>query len=166
MKRGLIAFMLFLALVAPLFFRGGHVIAEEGSISYDLPFPGILPDHPLYPLKTLRDRILEVLIRDQERKVEFYLLMADKRLNMGIMLSDSGKHKLAESTIANGEQFFLKGVEAMRESEVSNRDYNVAVLKHKEVVKELRDNVPENYKKGYSDSMKILDEVQIKLDGS
>ena len=29
---------------------------DSAKINYDLPFPGILPDNPLYKLKILRDR--------------------------------------------------------------------------------------------------------------
>lgn len=58
---------------------------------YLLPFPGILPTHPLYIFKNLRDRIIELLITDPIHKAEFYILQADKKLNMGITLGSLGK---------------------------------------------------------------------------
>ena len=61
--------------------------AEE----YALPYPGVLPDNPLYFLKTLRDRIMEWLVTDPIRKIDFYVLQSDKDLNAGIMLKDANK---------------------------------------------------------------------------
>jgi len=60
-------------------------------VEYLLPFPGILPTHPLYIFKSLRDRIIELLITDPVSKAEFYILQADKKLNMGITLMSLGK---------------------------------------------------------------------------
>lgn len=68
------------------------------SVEYVLPYPGMLPDHPLYFLKSIRDRIIEVLISDPVNKAEFYILQADKKLNMGVSLSGQGKTELADST--------------------------------------------------------------------
>ena len=48
------------------------------GIEYVLPYPGILPTHPLYFLKIVRDRIIELLISDRVNKAEFYILQADK----------------------------------------------------------------------------------------
>ncbi len=61
------------------------------KVEYNLPYPGILPDHPLYFLKQLRDKILDFLITDPVKKAEFYILQADKRLSMGIALTDEKK---------------------------------------------------------------------------
>lgn len=60
-------------------------------VEYLLPFPGILPTHPLYVFKSLRDKIIEMLITDPVSKAEFYILQADKKLNMGITLAALGK---------------------------------------------------------------------------
>lgn len=67
-------------------------------LEYALPYPGILPDHPLYFLKRLRDTILLRLVSSPLRKVEFYILLSDKRLNMSISLMESGKEELALKT--------------------------------------------------------------------
>lgn len=142
------------------------------EINYTLPYPGILPDHPLYSLKTLRDRILELLIRDPLRKAEFYLLMADKRLNMGIYLTNKEKFSLAESTVAQGETYFLKGVDFLERINSSEKSavlqtvlnkFRTADLKHKEAINNLKIKSPDNTKKGYSDSLKSLDKIQEKL---
>jgi hypothetical protein len=186
MKQAISAVALMLGLVLPLYYSEGYALAtvkdivatdeaeiedkltvgqpdDEVFIDYDLPFPGMLPDNPLYPLKTLRDRILEVLIRDPDRKVEFYLLMADKRLNMGIFLADKDNHELAEETVSKGGKFFFKGVEEMRMSGVYNGRYKSASFKHMNVIRKLQNKAPENIKKGYDSSIKVLEDSISKL---
>jgi len=51
---------------------------RKQSIDYTLPYPGLLPDNPLYPLKMIRDRIILFLINDSAKRTEYYLLQADK----------------------------------------------------------------------------------------
>lgn len=80
------------------------VVMEEKS-EYLLPYPGILPDHPLYFLKQIRDGIMDRLIVDPLRKAEFHILQADKRLNMGVVLLEQKKETLAETTISKGEKY-------------------------------------------------------------
>lgn len=72
-------------------------IIETVSIEYMLPFPGILPDHPLYFFKTLRDMLIEKMITNDIKKAEFYILQADKRLQMSVVLATSQKNALAET---------------------------------------------------------------------
>lgn len=84
------------------------------SVEYVLPYPGILPTHPLYVLKKLRDSIIEALIADPVKKVEFYILQADKKLNMAIFLFD--KHE----RIAAEEQ--LTQARGLREQAVSHME--------------------------------------------
>src|SRR3989344_1770388 len=81
-------------------------IEENKSVDYDLPYPGLLPDHPLYFLKMMRDSAIGFLISDPLKKAEFDLLQADKRLNSGLYLLHNDKDKnaeLAQSTISKGE---------------------------------------------------------------
>src|SRR5260370_38981843 len=70
---------------------------DSSKMDYQLPYPGILPDNPLYELNALRDRIYGFLISDPLKKSEFDLLQADKRLAVGISLFNKGKKELAET---------------------------------------------------------------------
>ena len=77
-------------------------------IDYPLPYPGILPDNPLYLMKALRDRVVSIVISDPLKKAQFDLLMADVRLNAAQYLFAKGeeKYSLAETTISKGENYF------------------------------------------------------------
>src|SRR3989304_4320145 len=71
-------------------------------VEYDLPYPGILPDHPLYFLKLIRDKILILSARNLTKKSELYLLFADKHLSMGQLLRGKGNLDLSTTTFAKG----------------------------------------------------------------
>lgn len=82
--------------------------APQQKILYTLPYPGLLPDHPLYIIKTVRDRVLDFTTRDTIKKAELYLVLSDKRAAMSLALADKGKQKMAVTTFEKGEKYFLK----------------------------------------------------------
>ena len=143
----------------------------EGSLSslvqkveYALPYPGILPDHPLYFLKRLRDTILERLISDPIRKAEFYILQSDKRLQMGVMLTTAGKGSLAETTVSKAEKYMeqaLTNLSSYRKSGGIIPPYIIeklekATAKHREVITDLIGKASEAEKSGLQGSMNLL----------
>src|SRR3989304_6415715 len=79
--------LLLTLLIIPFFYVYNYsqpvTTTPDNKIVYQLPYPGILPDHPLYTLKAVRDRIQVFLTRDNLKKAEIYLLYSDKRLAMG-----------------------------------------------------------------------------------
>lgn len=89
--------------------------SAQAVVEYVLPYPGMLPDHPLFVLKSARDWIFERLITDPLRKSEFYILQSDKRLAMAGMLLDQQKSQdAAQSVIISGE-FMEKAIAAARQ---------------------------------------------------
>lgn len=96
----------------------------QNTVEYELPYPGLLPDNPLYFLKVIRDRVVSFLISDPKKKAEFNLLQADKRLNAGLYLFNSAKSgtvqnptkenekkiNLAISTISKAENYFFEAI--------------------------------------------------------
>ena len=74
------------------------ILVQLNSILYPLPFPGILPNHPLYFLKVVRDTLIEKMITNEIKKAEFYILQADKRLQMSLELSGDEYTSLREAT--------------------------------------------------------------------
>lgn len=90
---------------------GGAMEDETGVVvEYVLPYPGILPDHPLFAIKMLRDWIFERLISDPFRKTEFYILQADKRLSMALAFIDSSKPEGALAAAADAQEFMEKAL--------------------------------------------------------
>lgn len=135
---------------------------------YVLPFPGMLPDHPLYTLKVIRDSILEKLIVDPTRKTEFYILQADKRLQMGTMLIAKGNLTLGESTVSKGEKYLHKAVQTIRDSKSIGVGMPPYVLeraekslnKHEEIVLRLIEQSTGNTRTGFSGSYDLIKTLQ------
>lgn len=150
---------IFIAIIFILIFFPQTVFAETMSlkeiplspspkpaIGYELPYPGVLPDSPLYFLKVVRDKIVSLLTSDPLKKAEFDLLTSDKRLNSAVYLFKKGesKYDLAEQTISKGENYLedaIKQVELAKTQglPVSNILSNLylAAQKHEEVIKSL-----------------------------
>ena len=55
----------------------------HASVDYELPYPGLLPDNPLYPIKVFRDKVVSFFITDAQKQATFDLLQADKRVAAG-----------------------------------------------------------------------------------
>jgi hypothetical protein len=100
------------------------------QVDYELPYPGMLPDNPLYFLKQARDWMLDKLIVDPVKKAEFYILQGDKRLSMGIMLSASGKKTLGEQVISKGEKYMDNAVQSMLTLKSQGKDVPAYIVDH------------------------------------
>lgn len=81
------------------------LIPPDVNAQYKYPWPGILPDHPLYKIKVLRNKIIERLIYSPVRRVEYDLLTADKMLYAAELLNTKGETRLAQETILKGENY-------------------------------------------------------------
>jgi hypothetical protein len=58
------------------------------AVDYKLPYPGIMPDSPLWPLKDLRDKTIGLFLFDPVTKARYHLLQADKRFAAGLALKN------------------------------------------------------------------------------
>ena len=130
--------------------------SSKAEINYELPYPGLLPDNPLYFLRIIRDKTINFLIADPLKKAEFNLLQADKRLNAGIYLFNKGKSSLALSTISKAENYFEQAIgkakEARKEGVAINeiaRKLISSSKKHQEVIGVLKEKFPPNFKSSF-----------------
>jgi HEPN domain-containing protein len=114
-------------------------------IDYELPWPGLLPDHFLYPIKMLRDRIWLELTTDPLERAELLLKLADKRLWAAQMLIEEGKNSLAVTTATKAEKYLQR---ALDQEQIAREDGNEtnsfleklakATLKHEEILLEIQ----------------------------
>ncbi len=77
-----------LLLFSLLFVRDLAQQSIFGTISQKLPFPGMLPDNKLYPLKTLRDELLVYTTRDALKKAQLLQHLSDKRIASAGMIDN------------------------------------------------------------------------------
>jgi len=86
-------------------------------------YPGILPDHLLYPLKMIRDRILLFLTTDPLKKAELLLQLADKRVRAAEMLiTEKDKVDLGMETLTKAEKYLERAINQERIAQEKGKD--------------------------------------------
>ncbi len=140
--------------------EGMEATEATEKVEYELPWPGILPDHPLYRLKMLRDRIWGFLIRDPLRKSQWCLLMADKRIWASQMLMEKGKFNLAVTTATKAEKYLERAVGRAFQAEKMGKGNKTffekilkASVKHEEMLQDILAKVPDELKPATEDAL-------------
>lgn len=91
-------------------------VASESAAAYTLPHVGMLPDNPLYKLKTLRDKIMLFLIRNPENRAEKHLQLADKQLFESLKLAEKDNMSLAIHNAFKGEHHVTLAVNLLKDN--------------------------------------------------
>lgn len=135
---------------------------------YILPFPGLLPDHPLYFLKNFRDLLLDKLIVDPIRKSEFYLLQSDKKLAMMIAFIEKGNISRAEEVLAKSGKHMEQSIGGLMTLKSQGKEVpghivdriTNALVKHEEVLTELIQKAQGNEKENFSTALGLVKTLQ------
>jgi len=114
------------------------VLANSG-VEYNLPYPGVLPDSPLYVLKVARDNVVSFFIRDPKQKAFYLLFLSDKRLAAGEILVKNNKTDLGITTVKISQEYYTKAVDlAVKVKDLSlTEKLIVAGVKHNDVMVDL-----------------------------
>lgn len=114
---------------------------QVGAASYNFPYPGMLPDNPLYLLKVARDNIVSQLVRDPTTKAFYFLLLSDKRVAAGSMLMKNKKPTVAKATFIKATDYYSAAVDLAVSEKKSGRDVGdlaaklvVAGVSHEEIL--------------------------------
>jgi len=132
----------------------GVVLGESVEIDYYFRYPGrILPDHPLWFLKALRDKVWLLLTTNPSRKAELKLLFADKRVVSAKILFERGKPELGVSTLTKAEKYLEGACNLEKENREKDLDTSEflstlakASLKHRQTIDEILKLAPEEAK--------------------
>ncbi len=140
-------------------------IVEE--VEYTLPYPGMLPDNPLYNVKALRDRIIEFLISSPFKKAEFYLLSSDKRFNSGYYLIMKDKDDMGVLYISKSNNYMDMGItqaqKASDKGEALLKTMKTAIKKHTQLIKELTPKVDQENKSKLKYETDRLNKMQLRI---
>lgn len=128
---------------------------KKERINYEFPFPGMLPDHPLYILKVIRDGIVKRLINDELMLAKFSLSSAEKRMYAGRLLLEKDEHELAIDSISKSANYLsdtLSAVTTYHRKHPKSFEYKpflqkfkTATEKHIEVMEDIKPSVEKNY---------------------
>lgn len=142
-------------------------------IEYPLPYPGMLPDHFLYPLKMARDKVWLLATLDKQKKAGLLLTFADKRVGAAKALIDGGKVELGISTLFKAEQYFEQAVAQTKEAqsqgkktEELERKLATAALKHLEIITQLEQKISGDSKAATEKMKKRLLEINTQLESA
>jgi hypothetical protein len=132
---------------------GTQVLGEStATIDYELPYPGkVTPDHFLWPVKALRDRVWYIVTTDKLRKTELLLLFADKRIGAARDLFEKGKADLGYSVLTKAEKYLEEAAKSEKENRSAGINtseillkINTSALKHYETMEGLMNSSPED----------------------
>lgn len=122
------------------------VVSPQFPSAYRLPEPGILPNHPLYPLKMIRDRIILISTLNPSKKPKLLLNFANRRIAATQALINAGYAAEAVGTAMKAESYLEQAVGLSDQVEPSQRrqwleNLDQAALMHSEVIDNLRLNL-------------------------
>ena len=137
--------LLLITLLGAFLFAG----AAQAQVN-DLPRPGMLPDHPLYFLKSWGEGIGTFLTFGDIPKAERYLALAERRLAEANALADKGKPEIAERALERYRERLNRALGKAEEAKQKGLDtdevlakVSEATLKHQAVLLEVYEKVPE-----------------------
>lgn len=143
--------------------------SAESKVNYYLPYPGILPDSPLYKLKMVRDRIWLWLTPEPIGKAEKLLLYADKRVGAGKALIEGGQVPLGISTILKGEKYLERAILETEKAQKQGLKVNgliekveKASLGHEEILSSLKQKVNSEGQESLGNILSFLKTLQSK----
>lgn len=147
-----------ISIIFALFFLStGKISAQVSSssatpihVEYNLPYPGLLPDNPLYYLKAIRDNLLKFFISNPLKKAEFDLLQANKRLVAAQFLLNKNKTDLSITTLSKSGNYFDDAISSIGKAKKQGMqidslltELSKASQKHQEIIRQM-----ENGKRG------------------
>jgi hypothetical protein len=123
---------------------------EESSVEYQLPYPGILADSPLYVVKRLRNAYLIWSAKDSYAKSVEYLEQSDKKLAMSRPLLAKGKLKMSVEMVDQSNDLLQESINEYQKIEGNEEEkrahlekLRTAAKKHKIEIETLMKNVPQ-----------------------
>jgi hypothetical protein len=88
------------------------LVPAPTPIEYQLPYPGMLPDNPLYFLKVFRDNMTALFLSKPSDKATFFLMQSDKNVEASYILEAQlhPKTDLAFQTFVHAQNDFDQAI--------------------------------------------------------
>ncbi len=139
-------------------------------VEYELPYPGLLPDHPLYFLRAVRDTMQNIFTSNPLKKAEFHLLQADKSVSASVLLSEKQDTlQLAGATAVEAQVHFEKALDFLGNAKTQGLEVNelarkmhLANEKHQETLL-LLENGAEKHREEFTKAVQKAQSVEKKV---
>lgn len=105
-------------------FAGGVEYSTQSAspLAYRLPYPGLLPDNPLYFLKMTRDRVRLWIMPQGIKKINLLIGYGDKRVGAAYYLASGNKIPLAYSTTLKSYAYMDQAATAIQNGSISKEE--------------------------------------------
>lgn len=141
-------------------------------VQYNLPYPGLLPDNPLYFLKVIRDQFVDFLISNPHQKAEYDLLQSDKHTQAAYLLvTQEHKMSLAATTLSKGDNYFEDALAKLVQAQKQGMGFRnvasqmaIANRKHEEVALDLLPSFHGTAKQSWQYERMRMQQFQIRVD--
>ena len=102
--------------VTPVDSAGTVAVTSPTPVDYQLPYPGMLPNNPLYLLKVFRDNLTAFFLSKPIDKANFDLMQSDKNVQASYLLitQQQGKTLLAFQTFSQAQDDFEQAIDQTR----------------------------------------------------
>ncbi len=139
-------------------------------VEYELPYPGLLPDHPLYFLRAVRDTMQNIFTSNPLKKAEFHLLQADKSVSASVLLSEKQDTlQLAGATAVEAQVHFEKALDFLGNAKTQGLEVNelarkmhLANEKHQETLL-LLENGAEKHREEFTKAVQKAQSIEKKV---
>ncbi|MFC1727496.1 DUF5667 domain-containing protein [Patescibacteria group bacterium] len=142
-------------------------VEANSPVDYTLAWPGILPDHFLYPAKMIRDRIWLFLTTDAQKKAELLLKLADKRIWSAQMLAEKENEELAITTATKAEKYLERAMDQAKVAQEKGKQMSgfwtrleLASQKHEETLLNIKGKVADENKGALEGILKYPQQVR------
>lgn len=141
----------------------GRVTLSQRAASYYLVYPGLLPDHPLYLIKAIRDKLGLLFTFDASKKTDVMLQQADKRIGAAKYLTEGGKLDLAVKSAAKAVHT-MQLVADRSLDEVQQKRIVDASYAYEEILQQLHERVTDAVKPVVDTMLEDIQMVRTKFE--
>lgn len=118
-------------------------ILVPSHTNFSLNDPGLLPNHFLYPLKMIKDRVILTLTFNKQKRAQLLFYYSNTRMSAADKLIKQGETGLAVSTATKGQAYMLQAIDnSMEISEIKRLAWfdslRLSLLKHEEIIEKIR----------------------------
>lgn len=151
--------------VGSFFFFASFVLAQEATPTAsgtEIYTPRLLPDNPLYFLKSWKERVELFLAQTPEAKAEKYTELATRRIAEAKMMIRKNKHQFVAKLMEKHDENLGKAKEKIKEAQEKGRDIErvlaivaEATSQHLNILAEVYEKVPESAKSAIEKAIEV-----------
>lgn len=90
-----------------------HSPTPASDVWHDLPYPGMTTDNPFYPLKLVRDMILEAVVTSPDKRTELLVLQSEKYLSMSLSFFREREYEKAYKAAEISVRYLMRVCDAV-----------------------------------------------------